>query len=62
MRPGAGPSSGTCWRISSIPVIVLGTAGTAFLIRAMRAAVLDELDKMYVLVGQGERPVAAASC
>ncbi len=32
-----------------VPVIVLGTAGTAFLIRAMRAAVLDELDKMYVL-------------
>jgi peptide/nickel transport system permease protein len=31
------------------PVIVLGTAGTAFLIRATRAAVLDELDKMYVL-------------
>jgi peptide/nickel transport system permease protein len=31
------------------PIIVLGTAGTAFLIRAMRAAVLDELDRMYVL-------------
>ena len=31
------------------PVVVLGTAGTAFLIRATRAAVLDELDKMYVL-------------
>jgi peptide/nickel transport system permease protein len=32
-----------------VPVVVLGTAGTAFLIRAMRAAVLDELDRMYVL-------------
>jgi peptide/nickel transport system permease protein len=32
-----------------MPVIVLGMSGTAFLIRAMRAAVLDELDKMYVL-------------
>ncbi|MBL8592558.1 MAG: ABC transporter permease [Devosia sp.] len=32
-----------------VPVIVLGTSGTAFLIRAMRAAVLDELDRMYVL-------------
>jgi peptide/nickel transport system permease protein len=32
-----------------VPVVVLGMAGTAFLIRAMRAAVLDELDKMYVL-------------
>ena len=28
---------------------MLGTSGTAFLIRAMRAAVLDELDRMYVL-------------
>ena len=33
----------------TVPVVVLGTAGTAFLIRAMRAAVLDELNKMYVL-------------
>jgi peptide/nickel transport system permease protein len=32
-----------------VPVIVLGTAGTAFLIRSMRAAVLDELNRMYVL-------------
>ena len=31
-----------------VPVIVLGTAGTAYLIRAMRATLLDELDKMYV--------------
>jgi peptide/nickel transport system permease protein len=33
----------------AVPVVVLGTGGTAFLIRAMRAALLDELDKMYVL-------------
>ena len=32
-----------------VPVVVLGTSGTAFLTRAMRAAVLDELNKMYVL-------------
>lgn len=32
-----------------IPVIVLGTAGTAYLVRSMRAALLDELDRMYVL-------------
>lgn len=32
-----------------VPVIVLGTAGTAFLIRSMRAAMLDELNRMYVL-------------
>ena len=31
-----------------IPVVVLGTAGTAFQIRTMRAALLDELNKMYV--------------
>ena len=31
-----------------IPVIVLGTTGTAYLIRTMRATLLDELDKMYV--------------
>lgn len=31
-----------------VPVIVLGTAGTAFLIRTMRATLLDELGKMYV--------------
>lgn len=35
-----------------VPVVVLGTAGTAFLIRAMRAAMLDELDKMYVLAAK----------
>ncbi|MEQ1955688.1 ABC transporter permease [Mesorhizobium sp. CN2-181] len=35
-----------------IPVLVLGTAGTAYLIRSMRAAVLDELDKMYVLAAK----------
>jgi peptide/nickel transport system permease protein len=36
----------------AIPVIVLGTSGTAFLTRAMRAAVLDELDRMYVLAAK----------
>jgi peptide/nickel transport system permease protein len=35
-----------------VPVIVLGTAGTAYLIRTMRAAVLDELDKMYVMAAR----------
>ncbi|WP_290752015.1 ABC transporter permease [Amaricoccus sp.] len=33
----------------SIPVFVLATSGTAYLTRAMRAAMLDELDRMYVL-------------
>jgi peptide/nickel transport system permease protein len=31
-----------------VPVIVLGTAGTAFQIRTMRSTLLDELNKMYV--------------
>jgi peptide/nickel transport system permease protein len=35
-----------------IPVIVLGTSGTAYLARSMRAALLDELDKMYVVAAR----------
>lgn len=35
-----------------IPVIVLGTAGTAYLIRTMRATLLDELDKLYVMAAR----------
>lgn len=35
-----------------IPVIVLGTAGTANLIRSMRALLLDELGKMYVVAAR----------
>lgn len=31
-----------------IPVLVLGTAGTAFQMRTMRAVLLDEFNKMYV--------------
>ena len=31
-----------------VPVIVLGSAGTAFQLRTMRATLLDELNKMYV--------------
>lgn len=35
-----------------IPVVVLGTSGTAYLSRSMRAALLDELDKMYVVAAR----------
>ena len=35
-----------------IPVVVLGTAGTANLIRSMRALLLDELGKMYVVAAR----------
>lgn len=35
-----------------VPVVVLGTAGTAFQIRTMRAVLLDELNKMYVIAAR----------
>ncbi|MBA7714502.1 Oligopeptide transport system permease protein OppB [subsurface metagenome] len=42
-----------------IPIIVIGTAGTAWLIRVMRSFLLDELQKQYVITarakGLGER-------
>ena len=35
-----------------VPVVVLGTAGTAYLIRTIRASTRDELDKMYVMAAR----------
>ena len=37
-----------------IPIIVVGTAGTASLIRIMRANLLDELQKQYVIVARAK--------
>ncbi|MEE2617775.1 MAG: ABC transporter permease subunit, partial [Candidatus Poribacteria bacterium] len=37
-----------------IPVIVLGTAGTASLIRVMRGNLLDELRKPYVIAARAK--------
>ena len=37
-----------------IPVIIIGTAGTAGLIRVMRATLLDELDKQYVITARAK--------
>ena len=37
-----------------IPLIVIGTSGTAGMIRVMRAALLDELRKQYVLTGRAK--------
>ena len=37
-----------------IPVVVIGTAGTAALIRVMRGNLLDELHKLYVLVARAK--------
>ena len=45
-----------------IPVIVIGTSGTAGMIRRLRANLLDELQKQYVVTGRakGLPPVQAA--
>ena len=44
-----------------VPIIVIGTAGTAALIRVLRGSLLDELRKQYVITarakGLGERPL-----
>ncbi len=37
-----------------IPVVVIGTSGTASMIRRLRANLLDELDKQYVLTGKAK--------
>ncbi len=37
-----------------IPIIVIGTAGTAYLIRVMRACLLDELQKQYVITARAK--------
>ncbi len=37
-----------------IPIIVIGTAGTASLIRIMRACLLDELKKQYVITARSK--------
>lgn len=37
-----------------IPIIVIGTAGTASLIRVMRACLLDELRKQYVITARAK--------
>ena len=37
-----------------IPIVVIGTAGTAALIRVMRACLLDELSKQYVVTARAK--------
>ncbi len=37
-----------------IPVVVIGTAGTAGMIRRLRANLLDELQKQYVVTGRAK--------
>ena len=38
--------------VAEARVLVLGTSGTAFLVRSMRALVLDELGRMYVVAAR----------
>ena len=37
-----------------IPVVVIGTAGTASMIRRLRANLLDELQKQYVVTARAK--------
>ena len=37
-----------------VPIVVVGTAGTAALVRIMRATMLDELRKQYVITGRSK--------
>ncbi|MGV7694109.1 ABC transporter permease subunit, partial [Mycobacterium kansasii] len=37
-----------------IPTIVIGTSGTAAMIRRLRANLLDELQKQYVVTGRAK--------
>lgn len=54
---------GAAWSIGKVfdllkhltmPVIIVGTAGTASLIRVMRATLLDELGKQYVITARAK--------
>ena len=37
-----------------VPVVVIGTSGTASMIRRLRANLLDELEKQYVVTGRAK--------
>ena len=53
-RPGAWPSSSTCSSTLPLPAIILGLGGTASMIRIMRANLLDELRKPYVVTARAK--------
>ena len=52
--PGPGPSRWTCSAHLWIPIIVIGTNGTAALIRILRANLTDELNKPYVVTARAK--------
>ena len=43
-----------------IPVVVIGTSGTAAMIRRLRANLLDELQKQYVVTARAKGAAAAS--
>ncbi|MEZ5864309.1 MAG: ABC transporter permease [Geminicoccaceae bacterium] len=59
LAPGPGPGPGTSLIHLPLPALILALAGTAQLIRIMRANLLDELRRPYV-TGQGARPAGMA--
>ena len=60
-RPWSWGKIGSVFAHIWIPVIVIGTAGTASMIRRLRANLLDELQKQYVVTARakGLHPVKA---
>ncbi len=53
-QPWSWPKAWSVFQHLWIPVIVIGTAGTAGMIRRLRANLLDELQKQYVVTGRAK--------
>jgi peptide/nickel transport system permease protein len=53
-QPFSGPKTVSILEHLVIPVIVIGTSGTAGMIRRLRANLLDELQKQYVVTGRAK--------
>ena len=53
-RPWSGPKVLSVLQHLWIPVVVIGTSGTAAMIRRLRANLLDELDKQYVITARAK--------
>ena len=53
-KPWSGPKVFSVFAHLWIPVIVIGTAGTASMIRRLRANLLDELQKQYVVTARAK--------
>ena len=53
-QPWSGAKRGSVLEHTWVPVIVIGTSGTAGMIRRLRANLLDELEKQYVVTGRAK--------